>query len=205
MKTSHIEFLIEEPSMEACLQNLLPKLLAEEITFQIHVFQGKRALLDNLGNRLRGYAKWLPRSFRIIIVVDCDDNECHELKRQLEKLVSDTGLMLGARSRRSWQVLIRIAIEELEAWLLGDMEAIRTVYPRVSATAEKKATYRDPDSIRGGTWEALERLLKNAGYFKSGLRKVEAARAISIHLVPERNRSHSFQVFRSALSEIIPS
>ena len=62
-----------------------------------------------------------------------------------------------------------------------------------------QAKYRDPDAITGGTWEALERLLQKAGYFKTGLRKIEAARSIAAHMDPTRNTSQSFQVFRSAL------
>jgi len=44
----------------------------------------------------------------------------------------------------------------------------------VSPTIPNHAGYRDPDAIRGGTWEAFERILKRHDYFKTGLRKVEA-------------------------------
>ena len=33
----HIEFLVEEPSAEAALKNLVPKLMGEDISFNIHV------------------------------------------------------------------------------------------------------------------------------------------------------------------------
>ena len=95
----------------------------------------------------------------------------------------------------------RIAIEELEAWYFGDWKAVKSAYPRVSATVPNRAPYRNSDAIKGGTWEAFERILQNGGYFKNGLRKVEAARTIAAHLNPDCNRSHSFVKFRDALIE----
>lgn len=37
----HIEFLVEEQSAEAALQELVPRIVGREITFALHVFQGK--------------------------------------------------------------------------------------------------------------------------------------------------------------------
>jgi hypothetical protein len=99
-------------------------------------------------------------------------------------------------------VAIRLAIEELEAWYFGDWDAVRAAYPRVPDTIPNQANYRDPDAIAGGTWEAFERVLKRAGYFQTGLRKIEAARAISEHWQLEGNRSHSFRVFVKVLQEL---
>ena len=56
MSTEHLEILVEEPSMEACLRVLLPKLVGDRVTFQIYPFQGKGELLKHLPNRLQGYA-----------------------------------------------------------------------------------------------------------------------------------------------------
>ena len=109
------------------------------------------------------------------------------------------------RTSSNFQVLNRLAIEELEAWFFGDIEALNAAYPRISLNLGNKAKYRDPDSIAGGTWEALERELKRVGYYSGGLSKISAAREISLHMVPERNRSHSFQVFRRGLLEITGS
>jgi hypothetical protein len=99
-------------------------------------------------------------------------------------------------------VVTRLAIEELEAWYFGDWEAVRAAYPRLPATIPAQAKYRDPDAIVGGTWEALERILQKAGYFSLGLAKIEAARAIAAHMVPERNTSRSFQILRNALADM---
>ena len=105
--------------------------------------------------------------------------------------------------KRPWQVANRIAIEELEAWYFGDWDAIRESYPKVKGAIPSKAQFRDPDRIAGGTWEAFERVMQAAGYFKTGLRKLEAAREIGARSVSERNRSHSFQVFREAVMDAI--
>ena len=40
--------------------------------------------------------------------------------------------------------------------------------------------------------------------FATGLRKVEAARAVAVHIDPDRNRSESFNAFRAAVVEAIP-
>ncbi len=205
MSVSHVEVLVEEPSMEAALRALLPRVLGE-MSFGVYPYQCKDDLLKRLPERLRGYSSWLPDDYRIIVVVDRDDQDCHRLKRNLEKITNDAGL----RSRSSvghpgYQVVNRIVIEELEAWYFGDWDAVRTAYPRVPDTIPNQANYRDPDAIAGGTWEAFERVLKRAGYFQTGLRKIEAARAIAEHWRLEGNRSRSFRVFLDVLQELTTS
>jgi hypothetical protein len=203
MTVEHLEVLVEERSMEETLRILLPRLLGDDISFQIYPSNGKQDFLDNLANRLRGYQKWLPEDWRIAVVVDRDDDDCEDLKRTLEKTANDAGLFTKTSSKGDdWQVVNRLAIEELEAWFFGDLDAVRVVFPRVSDTTEKTAAYRDPDAIQGGTWEALERVLQRSGYFKGGYRKLEAAREIAQHMNPSRNRSHSFCIFRDTLRSL---
>jgi hypothetical protein len=45
-------------------------------------------------------------------------------------------------------------------------------------------------------------VLQKAGSFSTGLRKIEAARAVAAHMVPERNASPSFRALRDALMEM---
>jgi hypothetical protein len=157
-----------------------------------------------LPDRLRGYRAWIPESWRIVVIVDADSDDCREIKARLERAAVQAGLITkfsaGAISR--FQVLNRLAIEELEAWFFGDIQALHAAYPRISPNLGNRARYRDPDAIIGGTWEALERELKRAGYFPGGLSKITAAREISKFMAPERNRSKSFQVFRQGLIEM---
>jgi hypothetical protein len=202
MNVEHVEVVVEEPSMEAALWFLLPKILGET-SFKIYPHQCKNELLQRLPARLRGYARWLPKRWRIVVVVDRDDDDCIELKMKLEKMAIDAGLTTRSKAAgKRYTVVNRLAVEELEAWYFGDWIAVRSVYPRLPETIPMKAHYRDPDEIRGGTWEALEQLLQKAGYFIGGLRKIEAARDIAPYLEPERNKSHSFRVFYTALQEM---
>ena len=188
--------------MEAFLNVLLPRLLPAERTFAIRVFRGKRALLRELERRLRAYAAWLPEDHRIVVMVDRDEEECQALKERLEQAADRAGLLTRSRAvGQPWQLVNRVVIEELEAWYFGDWQAVRAAYPKVSETIPNKAPYRDPDAIRGGTWEAFERILRQYGYFRTGLRKMETARAIAPHIDPARSRSHSFGLFARTIAE----
>jgi hypothetical protein len=197
----HFEFFVEEVSTEAALLNLIPKILEVEHTFAIHPFQGKPDLLANLPARLRAYGAWNPDNLRIVVLIDEDREDCKALKEQLEKAAKQAGLVTrtSKKGRSPFQVLNRLAIEELEAWFFGDVLAVKAAYPRIPATLGKKAKYRDPDSIVGGTWEALERELRKAGYYPTGMPKIEVSRSVSRHMDVERNRSRSFQVFVNGL------
>lgn len=202
MAAPHLEFLVEEPSLEAFLQELLPGNLPAGIAFRVHAHRGKGDLLTKLPGRLRGYANWPANNWRIFVLVDRDNDDCRELKRRLENMAAQARLLTRAQAGGNpWQVVNRIVIEELEAWYFGDPEAICSAYPRVPLKALNHARYRNPDGITGGTWEALERVLQRSGYFPNGIRKVEAARNIAAYSDPQRNRSRSFQVFYAALLE----
>jgi hypothetical protein len=195
---------VEEYSMEEALDHILPKLLGE-LDFEIFRFQCKDDMLKNLPARLKGYSYWLPKTWAILVLVDKDDDDGQDLKSRLESMATNAGLrsksVAGEGNR--FQVVNRIAIEELEAWFFGDWQAVQGAYPRVPATVPQKNGYRDPDAIVGGTWEAIERILKRAGYFRSGLRKLELAREVAQRMDPKRNTSRSFQVFCNAVATTV--
>jgi hypothetical protein len=203
VSVAHVEILVEEPSMEAALRLIVPKII-DTMSFEVYPYQGKGDLLAKLPNRLQGYAKWLPNDWRIVVLLDRDDDECDQLKGRLETAARTAGLTTRTGAGGGiYQVVNRLAIEELEAWYFGDWQAVLAAYPHTVRNIPRKQRFRDPDAIAGGTWEALERILKKAGYFKTGLRKIEAARAIAKHLDPERNTSRSFLVFRDVLREMV--
>jgi hypothetical protein len=202
--TAHLELLVEEPSMEQFLRGVLPHLIPEGTYFNIHAHQGKADLLSKLEPRLRGYARWITEDCRIVVVVDRDADDCRRLKERLE----DSARKAGLRTRTSaggsaWQVVNRIAVEELEAWYFGNWEAVRKAYPQLSPSVPNQARYRNADAIRGGTAQAFERILKKHRYFRGGLAKTAAARDVAAHFDPMRNRSHSFRVFRDAITEAV--
>ena len=53
--------------MEALLNAWLPRFLPQGCTFQSHCYEGKPALLRKIGDRLRGYAQWMPTGYRIVV------------------------------------------------------------------------------------------------------------------------------------------
>lgn len=190
--------------MEAAMRVLIPRIL-QGVSSSIYQHQCKSELLARLPSRLQGYASWLPETSRIVVLVDRDDEDCRKLEARLEQMARAAGMKTRSQTNRGqYSIVYRVVIEELEAWFFGDWEAVRMAYPKVNATVPSQAKYRNPDAIKGGTWEALERILQAAGYFKTGLRKLELARTIAEHMDPARNTSHSFQVFCSALREMTP-
>jgi hypothetical protein len=194
----HLEILVEEPSMEAALREILPKMIGGK-SFKITNYTDKPTFLNRLPNRLRAYKRSLQKSQIIIILIDRDDDDCGHLKTRIEIMARHAGLRTRHDHRGPAQIIVRIAIEELEAWYFGDWTAVQTAYPR----ARKPPQHcRAPDAIRGGTWEAFERCMKKSGYFVSGLRKIEAATKIAPHIDPNRNTSPSFHAFWRAMERI---
>ena len=101
------------------------------------------------------------------------------------------------------ETLFRIAIEETEAWLLGDRNALRAAYP-----GAKNAVLNGyvQDSICG-TWEVLADAihrggatrLRRAGYPLAGKVKCEWARRIASRMDVNQNNSMSFRAFRDGV------
>ena len=140
-----------------------------------------------------------------MVLVDEDREDCKQLKNKLEQAALNAGFITKSRASGPFMVLNRIAVEELEAWFLGDVEALRAAYPGVSANLGQQAKYRDPDAIAGGTWEALEKVLQRAGYFRGGLGKIELARTLAPYMQADRNRSSSFRCFVAGLAALYQS
>ena len=202
----HIEFFLEELSAEETLKAILPKIFSNDVTFDFLVFEGKDDLVNNLASRLKGY-QWIPYDWRIMVLIDEDREDCHELKAKLESAAHEAGFRTKSSEtlEGNFQVVNRLAIEELEAWFFGDVEALHEAYPRVSKNLQHQAKYRDPDAIQGGTYEALEHILKRANYYKGNVPKREVAQNIAQHMEPDRNRSKSFQVFVEGLKACVGS
>jgi hypothetical protein len=153
--------LVEEPSMEATVEHLLPKLM-NDVDFEIRRFQCKDDLLKNLPDRLCGYSTWLPENWAILVLVDRDDDDCLTLKQKLEDMAKKAGLLSKSRVSigQRFQVANRIAIEELEAWFFGDWAAVQAAYPRVPATIPQRGSLSRPGwhsrRYLGGTGARLE-------------------------------------------------
>ena len=213
----HFEVLVEDKSGGIALNVMLEKILGrnEQIhSWRLHPYKGigripkdlhaepdprKRLLLNCLPSLLRAYGRsQQPEHACVVVVVDLDDRDCVTFKRELVDV-----LKACAPAPRA---LFRIAIEESEAWLLGDGRAVRTAYP-----AAKRSVLNgyQQDSICG-TWEVLadavhsdgSARLRKEGYPGAGRAKCEWACKIAPYLDVDRNRSKSFQVFRDGVRRL---
>lgn len=209
----HFEILIEDESGRIAVDCVLEKVLGPnggEHTRKMHPYRGlgrlpknlhdetdpaKQTLLDNLPKVLRAYGKSLNDSAAVIVVVDLDRRDCMAFKQELLAVLD----VCDPRPN----VLFRIAIEEMEAWLLGDCAAVKAAYPRARKSVLKR--YRQDEVC--GTWEVLAdavhvggaAALKKAGWPAPGRAKCEWARKIAPHMDPDRNRSPSFRAFRDGV------
>lgn len=210
----HYEVLVEDASGKLLLEPLMEKVLGphgDPHTWRIIKYKGigrlpadlrghldpqKRILLDRLPKILRGYGKSRPpETNAVIVVVDLDTRDCKEFKAELNKVLSGCN--------PAPQTLFRIAIEEMEAWILGDRAALLAAYPR--AKADILDSYKQ-DSICN-TWEKLAdaihpggaRQLLSEGWPRPGVEKCTWAENIAPQMDVENNRSRSFQVFVEGL------
>lgn len=102
-------------------------------------------------------------------------------------------------------------LKGMEAWLLGDSDALLTAYPMAKRQFLQKYTQ---DSIVG-TWEyladivykgGLQALRKNASsYYEIGMFKCECARNIGVLLDIRKNASPSFNYFIGKLDTFYES
>lgn len=214
----HFDILIEDTSGKKALEILVPKILGDEHTFIIKAYKGigripknlktstdpaKRILLAQLPKLLRGYGKTYagyPQEYCAALILVCDlDDKCpvafkHELNTILHACTPQP------------ETRFCFAIEEGEAWFLGDLAAIRTAYP--AAKTSVLSSYRN-DSICG-TWENLADAiypggavkLSSGGYQKIGALKSEWADAIAQRMDVESNDSPSFCYFRDMLRSL---
>jgi hypothetical protein len=200
-----IEILVEEQSAEEALRHLLPKLLKNRARARVINLGSKNKLLKVLPQRLAAYGQRIANgeSLRIVVLVDRDDDDCEQLKKELEKMAAAAGLSTKSAPGDDglFVVLNRIVIEELESWFIGDPTALRKAFPSLPAISQKTGIFRNPDN--GGNWEALHRFLKKYGIYKSSFPKIDAARRIAPHLDIQQNRSRSFQVFVDGMEALL--
>lgn len=185
MKT--LVFFLEEPSAEAMLKAVLPRVLPENIQVRYIVFQGKQNLEKNLNRKLRGWSA--PDSY-FVVMRDQDSGDCREIKSKLLSLCQ------GSRKER---VLIRIACRELESFYLGDLAAVELgLGAKGLKQLQNKAKFRDPDSLGNPSNELL--MLTNNKY-----QKLAGSRAIGPHMNLLSNRSLSFKILLSGIHKLLES
>lgn len=210
----HFEILVEDQSGKAALDILAPKIIGDNHTCNVKSYKGvgripakmnssvdvsKRILLANLPRLLAGYGKsW--QEYPAVVIVVCDlDNKC--LKSFRNELI---GLLNTCNPRPETRFCI--AVEEGEAWFLGDIPAIKQAYPRAKDTVLN--TYVS-DSICG-TWERLadavykggSQHLSSLGWHVVGAEKSAWAENITPHMDLDNNTSPSFNYFLGKLRKL---
>ena len=217
----HFEIYVEDFSGKKALDILMPKIIGDGHTFEVFGYKGigdkipenlrgqtdpsKRVLLDRLPQLLRGrgktHATYSTLNYRAAIIVVCDlDDRC--LKEFRQQLIA----VLDACNPKP-ETRFCIAVEEGEAWLLGDISAVKTAYPRARSTVLNDY---ENDAICG-TWEILadavfkggSEALKGQGYQAIGIEKSAWAENIAPHMDINNNASPSFQYFLKKIRELI--
>lgn len=210
----HFQFLIEDQSSEQLIEALMQKIVHDNphVTYNCKSFRGiggftkkntvketkTGKLLNDLATYLRGFDKSLQHSeAAVFVVLDNDDRDCETFRQELEDLASQMRIKIDH--------VFCIAVEEVEAWLLGDEQAILAAYPNAKSSVIH--TY-EQDSICG-TWELLAEAIYPGGlkrmktdcpsYREKGEVKAKWAREIGTYMDRNQNKSQSFQYFMSEL------
>ena len=212
----HLELLVEDRSGKIMLDNLLPMILQDvpNVTYIVHPYKGigrvpqnlrpgsggrGRMLLDALPKLLDGYGKTFANwpaemTGAVVLVCDLDDKQLEVFKEQLEGILEACSIQPETR--------FCFAIEEGEAWLLGDIPAIEMAYPKV----RKDILQHYKNDAICGTWELLAAALsfeyKGAAWYECGQKKAEWAEKITPYMNVDANASPSFKYFVTTLRDL---
>ena len=169
-------FLVEEPSMADLLDGLLPRLFPA-LRFQCIPHDGKQDLERSIPRKLRA---WREPGVRFVVARDQDSADCRRVKENLAMLCRNAGRP---------DTLVRVVCRELEAWYVGDPQALVQAFPESRRRPLRElnhARYRDPDTVV----RPSEAIAKQIPEFQKRL----GARRMASYL-SRKNRSRSFQVF----------
>ena len=179
---NRVVFLLEEASMRDLLDGLLPRLYPE-LAFSYLVHEGKNDLEKSIPHKLRA---WRGPGVRFVVLRDNDGGDCLLLKQRL---------MQSCRAAGRPDTTVRIVCQELEAWYLGEPDALADAFGKESLRRiGGRARFRDPDAVPQPS-EALKRLVP-------GFRKVNGAKTMAGFITRERNYSKSFQVLLTGLDKL---
>lgn len=216
----HFQFLVEDYSSGVLIELLMGKITSgnPDVTYQCKSFKGLGGLtkknsvketktgklLNDLATYLKGFNKSLQNiSAAIVVVLDNDQNDPVEFLAELQGVAESNQITLDH--------VFCIAVEEVEAWLLGDRNALAAAYP--SAKSQVLNSYMQ-DSICG-TWELLADAIYPGGlvkfrkdcptYIEVGIYKSEWARRIGEYMEPKNNVSPSFRNFVTEIQKRLPA
>ncbi len=175
-------FLLEEPSMKELLEGMLPRFFPD-LAFLCVAHDGKQDLDLSIPRKLRG---WREPGARFVILRDNDGGDCLALKRRIRLLCQGTG---------NDAAMIRIVCQELEAWYLGEPDALADAFHDHSLrNIKRRPRFRDPD-LRHKPSKDLQQLCPE-------FQKTSGARMMAHHLTRGRNKSRSFLVFLNGVAAL---
>ena len=153
-------------------------------------------LLKGYGRTFQGYS----RDYRAAVILVCDLDD-----KNLMGFLRELNVILNACQPKP-ETHFCIAIEEGEAWFLGDIRAVKSAYP--VADHGVLSSYVN-DSICG-TWEKLAdavypggaKVLSRKGWQTVGAEKARWADEISPGMDVENNASPSFCSFRDRIRSL---
>ena len=178
---NEIVFFLEEESAKVMLETLWPRVVGESNHLRFVVFEGKQDLHKQLEKKLRGY---LNPTAHFIVLRDQDRDDCRKLKRSLKSICAKAGRQ---------KTIVRIACHALEAFYLGDLQAVENgLEMKGLAAKQSKAKYRKPDDLQSPDTE-LNKLTKNR------YQKISGSRSIARHLNIQDPRSDSFRHLLKAI------
>jgi len=111
MKT--LVFFLEEPSARAMLEGLLPRLVPPDWDIRYIIFKGKQDLEKQLPKKLKA---WNQPDCTFVVLRDKDNSNCISIRQNL---------IYKCLEAQKTDVLIRIAIHELESWYLGTLKQLK--------------------------------------------------------------------------------
>lgn len=212
----HFQFLIEDWSGEILIDKVMQKLLVEDepFTYDCKSFKGiggfkkhdhvKDVKTNKLLTDLLIYLKGFDKSLKgidacLFVVLDNDTRDTVQFENELRQQALIANISIDC--------VFGVAVEEMEAWLLGDEKALFSAYP--SARESKYREY-EQDSICG-TWEMMADIVFKGGiskfkrecptYREVGRYKAEWAEKVGEYFDLNNNKSPSFQKFICAVRE----
>jgi hypothetical protein len=199
-----VHILVEGLSDAVLLQRWARRVLPGQ-DVEVHPHQGKgnlptdllarpdhrhRGVLDQLPATLRGFARTTSAErHAVVILVDADEQDPSVLAKNIERAAKAIAPSLS--------VTVGVAVEETEAFYLGDLAALKKAFPDANM---KLARAYLPDSVCG-TCERFGEIVGDGGG-----NKVAWAEAMGpvLTTTESKSRSPSFKSFLGALRNLLP-
>ena len=180
---NRLVFLLEEDSMRILLEGLLPRIFPD-LEFQCVPHEGKHDLEKSIPRKLKA---WREPDVRFVVMRDQDNADCYQVKARLTQLCQKAG-------RRD--VLVRVVCRELEAWYIGEPQALGQAFPKTRPSVLRelgRSRYQNPDAVVRPS-DTIAKLIPE-------FQKRSGARRMATFL-SRGNTSHSFGVFVEGVEKL---